>query len=159
MSNIAAPGVTELYIYNRQKGYCIDRHLLRQITEALLQRELGLKRYDLGIYLVGSKKSAEINSSYLGHEGPTDVITFPYDSPANLLHGELFVCIEVAELQSHEFNTSWQQELIRYVVHGVLHLQGYDDLTSEKRKKMKRVEDQLVKRLETMFQLSALGKV
>ena len=50
------------------------------------------------------------------------------DHANHALHGELFICVDEAVAQAKEFKTSWQSEVVRYVVHGVLHLLGHDDL-------------------------------
>jgi probable rRNA maturation factor len=67
------------------------------------------------------------------------------------LHGELFICVDDAIFQAKQFNTNWQSEMVRYVVHGVLHLLGYDDLQPELKRKMKRAENRLVRLLEKKF--------
>ena len=62
------------------------------------------------------------------------------------LHGEIFVCVDEAVLQARKFGTSWQSEIVRYIVHGVLHLLGFDDSSAGARRKMKREENRLVAR-------------
>ena len=99
---------------------------------------------------------ASMNEKFLDHEGPTDVITFDYSEKQKQLHGEVFVCVEVAEKQAKEFGTSRQSEVVRYVVHGILHLMGHDDLRAEARKKMKREEERVVRELSRRFALSKL---
>jgi rRNA maturation RNase YbeY len=73
------------------------------------------------------------------------------------LHGELFICVEDAVRQAREFGTNWQSELVRYAVHGVLHLLGYDDLKPDLRRTMKRAENRLVRGLEKSFLLAELS--
>jgi probable rRNA maturation factor len=70
------------------------------------------------------------------------------------LHGELFICVDDAVAQARAFQTSWQSEVVRYTVHGVLHLLGYDDVAPVLRRQMKREENRLVKRLEHRFSLA-----
>ena len=60
--------------------------------------------------------------------------------------------------QAKEFGTKWQDEIVRYVAHGMLHLQGYDDLSAAKRKVMKREENRLVKRMGKRFDLRKVGR-
>lgn len=73
------------------------------------------------------------------------------------LHGELFISVDDAIAQAKEFRTTWPSELVRYLVHGILHLQGYDDVNSTVRKKMKREENRLLKELSRRFPLEKLG--
>jgi probable rRNA maturation factor len=116
-----------------------------------------MENAELGIVLVGAKEMASINEKFLGHEGPTDVITFDYsEEQKSQLNGEVFVCVEVAEKQAKEFGTNPQSEIVRYIVHGILHLAGYDDLQPAARRKMKQHEGRLVRKLSRGFALSKL---
>ena len=121
-------------ITNRQRTKKIDRRLLKQITSALFV-ELEISEAELGINLVGAKEMASVNWQFLQHQGSTDVITFDHRDPSSAiqhsssqLHGELFICVDDAVAQAREFHTTWQSEIVRYLVHGALHLQGHDDL-------------------------------
>jgi probable rRNA maturation factor len=151
-----------LVIANRQRTKKIDARRLKQIASGLLA-ELAITEAELGIHFVGAKKMAQVNWDFLQHEGSTDVITFDHQEsgvrsqePELQLHGELFVCVDDAILQAKEFKTSWQSELVRYVVHGVLHLLGHDDLKPDLRRRMKREENRLVRILSARFALSKL---
>jgi probable rRNA maturation factor len=149
-------------ISNRQHARRIDLRLLEKIAAAALE-ELKIAEADLGIVLTGAKEMASLNEKFLGHEGPTDVITFNYQetetrmrNPNLELHGEIFVCVAEAERQAKEFGTSRQSELVRYVIHGILHLTGRDDLKPAARKKMKREEGRVLGKLSRRFALSKL---
>jgi probable rRNA maturation factor len=147
-------------ITNQQRAQKIDLRLLKRIAAAALE-ELGIAAAELGIVMVSAKEMARLNEKFLGHEGPTDVITFDYQNSEFRtqkpeLQGEIFVCAEEAKRQAKEFKTSWQSELVRYVVHGMLHLVGHDDLKPVARRKMKREEERLVRELSRRFALSNL---
>jgi len=73
------------------------------------------------------------------------------------LHGEVFVCLDEAVTQARRFRVTWQSELVRYVVHGVLHLLGYDDLNPRARRRMKAAENRLMRRLARQFAIPDLG--
>ena len=150
----------ELQLRNRQRARRLNRELLRRIARALLEQELGLSSYELAIQFISPTKMADINRDFLAHEGSTDVITFDYrqgyepERTVQLnLAGEIYISVADAVAQAGAFSTTWQEEVIRYIVHGVLHLRGYDDLKPEKRKIMKREENRLVRRLARSFQL------
>lgn len=102
----------------------------------------------VSLVALGASQMATVNGTHLNHSGPTDVITFDY-SDANVssatLAGEILVCPEVAAQQARAFRTSTGLELIRYIVHGFLHLCGYDDRETEARRAMKRTENRLVR--------------
>jgi len=164
-------------IANRQRTRKINLPRLKQIASALLA-ELGIENAELGIALVGAQEMARVNRQFLRHEGSTDVITFDHTSPvgrasprtakkkarlartlaAPILHGELFVCVDDAVAQAKQFKTTWQSEIVRYLVHGVLHLLGHDDLKPALRRKMKREENRLVRQLARRFSLAELAR-
>ena len=73
------------------------------------------------------------------------------------LRGDLVICLDEAQRQAREFGVPWQAELVRYVVHGLLHLRGFDDRTTAARRAMKRAEGRVVRRLVARFSLSRLG--
>ena len=144
-------------IVNRQRTKKINARFMKQVAAELFA-ELEITEAELGIMLVGAKKMARVNQQFLGHEGSTDVITFDHSSPNSPIHGELFICVDGAVSQAKEFKTDWQSEVVRYLVHGVLHLLGYDDLQPDLRREMKREENRLVRRLEKRFALAQLSR-
>jgi probable rRNA maturation factor len=146
-----------LTIVNRQHSPKINVRALREITSTLLT-ELAGPNATLEINLVSPAQMAGVNQTFLQHEGPTDVITFDYREPGPdaPLNGELFICPAVAVTQAREFGTEWRSELVRYVIHGMLHLLGYDDLEPVDRRKMKQVEGRWVRAISRRFALSKL---
>jgi rRNA maturation RNase YbeY len=151
----------ELILRNRQRARPLNLTAFREFARTLLEDELEFSGYALGIHFVGAKAMAEINWRYLQHEGPTDIITFDHGANAGdglELHGELFICVPVAEEQAAEFGTRWFEELARYVIHGVLHLRGYDDLQPGPRRVMKREEGRLLRQMSRALPLSRLGR-
>jgi probable rRNA maturation factor len=149
-------------IANRQRTKKINARLLKQIVRGLFA-ELEITEAELGINLVGAREMTLVNETFLQHAGSTDVITFdhrnsePQISNCKLeIHGELFICVDDAISQAKKFGTSWQSEIIRYLVHGVLHLRGHDDLKPHLRRKMKRAENRLLRRLAKRFSLAEL---
>ena len=150
--------MSEVYLRNRQRSRSIDLPLLKSITLALVAR-ICPAEYRIGILLVGPREITRLNEAYLRHAGPTDVIAFGYAAAqCRSLHGEIFICVDEALRQARRFRTTWQKELVRYLTHGLLHLQGYDDLTAAKRLRMKSVENRLVRELAQEFCLSRLAR-
>lgn len=138
----------EVEILNRQRARRVDVRQLRALTEGLLQDELGMASATLGIHLIGARAMALMNWRWLQHEGSTDILTFDHrGSASEPLHGELFICVDDAVAQSAVFRTTVDGELVRYVIHGVLHLMGHDDLEPVARRLMKREENRLVRRV------------
>ncbi len=152
-------------IRNRQKLQPVDTRFLREIAEMLLREEIGAADWELGVHLVGPKEMAKVNQDFLQHEGSTDVITFDHalvpatkGTPPNLIHGELFICVEDAMEFAERFRTSWQSEVVRYLAHGLLHLCGYDDLEPALKREMKRRENKMVRNLESRVAVGRLKK-
>jgi probable rRNA maturation factor len=150
----------DVRVINRQRGRPVDTRRLRQMARSLLEETMELEEFDLAVHLVGSREMARLNEIYLRHEGPTDVITldFAADGLARGLAGEIFVCIDVAAEQARQFGVTWQTEMARYVIHGILHLRGHDDQRAAARRRMKREEGRLLKELGGRFSLSKLAR-
>jgi probable rRNA maturation factor len=158
----SAPVDSQLTFTNQQRTKRLNTRALNIITEAALA-ELGVTGCNLTFYLVGAKRMADINEGHMQHEGPTDVITFDYAEDGtrktqHVLHGEIFICVDVAVTQAREFSTTWQSEVVRYIVHALLHLCGYDDVQPAARRAMKRRENQLVRRLAARFDFGRLSR-
>ena len=153
-----------LVIANRQRTKKINTRVLKEIVSGLFG-ELKITEAELGINLVGAREMTLVNETFLQHEGSTDVITFDHTEKRRakggkrtVIHGELFVCVDDAIKQAKEFQTNWQLEVVRYIVHGVLHLLGYDDMKPLLRREMKREENRLVRQLSKRFSLAQLSR-
>ncbi|WP_435355337.1 rRNA maturation RNase YbeY [Emticicia sp. SJ17W-69] len=83
----------------------------------------------------------KINLEYLDHDTLTDIITFDNSEEKNLIEGDIFVSIDRVNDNAKDFNSSFEQELQRVLVHGVLHLCGYYDKSIEDEKQMRAKED------------------
>jgi rRNA maturation RNase YbeY len=82
-----------------------------------------------------------INFEYLDHDTLTDIITFDNSEEDELIEGDIFVSIERIIDNTKDFNTTFEQEFKRVIVHGILHLCGYCDKTDENEKQMREKED------------------
>ena len=160
---------------NRQRTQKIDLSLLKQIAGALFA-DLKIEDAELGVHLVAAPEIIRLNETFLRHAGSTDVITFDYTDNGRAgcpqpaakpgaigtsrptLHGEIFICVDEAVRQARQFRTSWQSEIVRYLIHGVLHLLGHDDSLTGERWKMKREEDRRLRELSRRFSLAHLAR-
>ncbi|MFN4762046.1 rRNA maturation RNase YbeY [Gillisia sp. Q332] len=86
----------------------------------------------------------DINMKYLDHDTFTDIISFDY-SIGNILQGDVYISTERVEENSREFNVSFEEELRRVIIHGVLHLCGYNDKTEEESSLMRLKEEEKLK--------------
>lgn len=149
-----------LQLRNRQRDRRLSLPFLRRILRHVLTDQLRVPAAELGFHFVGAEEMARVNWQFLQHEGSTDVITFDYSEPSagggvrtECLSGEAFICVADAVKQAGEFKTTWQSEVVRYAVHALLHLCGYDDLQPAKRRVMKREENRLMRQLAKCFDL------
>jgi probable rRNA maturation factor len=143
---------------NHQRSQPLDSRLLRRIIRTLLVEVLDRREFQLEVHIVGAEDITRLNETYLRHRGRTDVIAFDYaEAGDTALQGEIFVCVPEAVAQARRFRTSWQRELVRYLVHALLHLTGYDDRTTAARRKMKRAEDAALLRLATEYYLDKVA--
>lgn len=105
--------------------------------------------YAISISIVDDQEIRRINRESLNRPATTDVIAFDL-SEAGLPYqkvGDLYICMDTAEANSKRFNVGLREELIRLVIHGLLHLVGYDDGVEAKREIMVAVQERIVKRL------------
>ncbi len=92
----------------------------------------------------------ELNKKFLHHNYYTDILTFDY-SAGKTINGEIFISIERVKENAADYNQSFRQELLRTIVHGVLHLCGVNDKTANEKNKMKEKEDMALKLYRRRF--------
>lgn len=106
---------------------------------------------ELSIRVVDSEESAELNSSYRGKSGPTNVLSFPFDSPVPMeprLLGDLIICVPVVEREAIEQNKLLNNHWAHLVVHGCLHLLGYDHIEDDEAEQMEALEISILQTLD-----------
>ncbi len=121
----------------------VDKFLFHRLI-SLLKQELTFELGSLFINFVSSDYILEINKKYLNHDYSTDIITFSYNKNKRFLDGELYISIQDAQKNAKKYKISLEQELLRLVIHGVLHLLGYDDMSKDNKTVMKKIENRLV---------------
>lgn len=122
---------------NRLTPAKINEDELKKTAEKVLKGEK--KKGDLSIALVCGRRMAGINKKYRGKDKQTDVLSFDYNE--NLL-GEIVICPEVVKKSAKRFDLDYNKELSRVLIHGILHILGYDHEKSEKEaQKMRKKEE------------------
>jgi probable rRNA maturation factor len=81
---------------------------------------------DVTITFLSSEAMRRLNAAYLQHDWPTDVLSFPLEQPGGRLAGDLYICRAVAARQAREHRVPVRDEVLRLVIHGTLHLLGWD---------------------------------
>jgi probable rRNA maturation factor len=138
-------------VTNRQRRLKINTGLLAKITDRAIEL-IGDERLQLGIVLVNDAAMAKLNAKYHDTPGATDILSFDYGDE----QGELIISVEHAVAQAKRYRTTPARELILYVVHGILHLHGYNDLTPPQCRRMRAAERRLLLYLCKHFELKGL---
>ena len=129
---------------------CLKKSWLKSVTEKVLVAEGADPKAELGLVIVGQEKICQLNSSYLGKDEPTDVMAFsmlPEQSkgclvsfvppPDGIQHlGEVIIAYPQAVINAKEHRHSVKREIVILIIHGVLHLLGYEHDTPEREREM-----------------------
>ncbi|MEI7812289.1 MAG: rRNA maturation RNase YbeY [Ignavibacteria bacterium] len=126
-----------------QNGYKVNKPLIHKIA-GNLKTVLNVSIESLNVNFLSADSIKEINIRYLGHDYSTDIITFNYSGDNTKFDGEIFISVADACENSHKYNCSLDTELLRLIIHGILHLAGYDDHLKADKIRMKKKENSLV---------------
>ena len=133
-------------VHNLQRKISVNVAELETFAGNAVQNSLQLetrKRTDLrnlsevSVWLISDRRMALLHRKFLGQSGPTDVMTFQ--------HGEIFISVDTARRHARAFENSLLRELKLYIVHGLLHLHGFDDQTPSKARKMKAAQERILR--------------
>ncbi len=125
----------------------LDFAALKAAAKAVLEGE-GVRAAKIGLAFVDNAHIHRLNKQFLDHDEPTDVLTFPYSgAKAKTLEGEVVIGYEVAAEYAADRGHAVDRELLLYVVHGCLHLCGYDDTTAKAARQMRAKEREYLAKL------------
>jgi probable rRNA maturation factor len=137
---------------------CVRPAILRGVTQSVLQ-QAGYPSSDLSLTLVGKARMQRLNRTYRQHDCATDVLAFPMQAASHqpqAFVGDVVICVPVALSQASRFGNTPDEELLRVLIHGTLHLLGYDHETTEREaRRMKRKEQAIFHRLKPVPRLFA----
>ena len=137
----------QVELVDRQTIIEIDAERIQRVARSILQRH-GPQRTQLSIAVVDDPTIHELNRRYLEHDYPTDVLSFVLESDEQFLDGEVIVSAETAQREAPAYRNTPQDELLLYVIHGVLHLVGFDDQTLEQRRRMEEEQRRVLAEVE-----------
>ena len=136
----------EISVRNLQRKIPINVANLQKFAVRALQHSLQLQKgkqtdlrslMEIFVWLVSDRRMARLHRQFLDQTGPTDVLTFQ--------HGEIFISVETAKRHALVFGNSLMRELQLYIVHGLLHLHGFDDRTQSGARRMKRMQEKILR--------------
>lgn len=104
----------------------------------------GYKVGEIAYVFCSDEKILEVNRQYLQHDYYTDIITFDY-TEGRVISGDIFISVDTVADNARELNITFDDELLRILIHGILHLCGQDDKTPELRQEMTRKENEALK--------------
>lgn len=141
-------------VADRQRALAIDLERIRSVVQQVLRGE-GVGRASISVALVDNPTIHRLNARFLGHDEPTDVLSFPLGEPGDEeLSGELVVSGEMAVEVARREGWDPQAEGLLYVIHGLLHLCGYGDLDPAETPAMRRREAEWLTELGIEHQLA-----
>jgi len=124
------------------------------VNRVLIDQQDGSNFPDVNIQVVDEASISELNETYRHKSGPTNVLSFPFEAPPGLpeeeaeaLLGDIVICAQVVCREAEEQNKILQAHWAHIVVHGVLHLLGFDHLNDEEAEEMESLEIQLLSEL------------
>ncbi len=127
------------------KGKSVHSAWLKAVSE-----EEGRRLGQISVIFCSDPYLLEINRKYLGHDYYTDIITFDY-SEGDTISGDLFISVDTVRSNAEYYSADFKDELDRVIVHGVLHLIGYDDHTDEQSAEMRARENHYLERRPEFF--------
>ncbi len=131
--------MARVQVVNAHRRYRLRKSPLGDYVRRVL-RQNAATRADVRIVCIDSRYSRTLNRRYLDHDDVTDVICFPLERGARL-EGEVYVNLDRARRQAREYGVSFASEVARLVIHGTLHLVGFDDVRKQDAHRMRVAED------------------
>ncbi len=124
---------------------------INRVAEICLQEEEIDPKAEIGLMFVDNEQIREMNSAYRDKDSATDVLSFPMyeadeaiEDEEEILLGDIVISLERAAEQAEEYGHSLEREVMYLLVHGLLHLAGYDHMEDDEKKEMRRREEELL---------------
>ncbi|MCM8799595.1 MAG: rRNA maturation RNase YbeY [Candidatus Omnitrophica bacterium] len=128
----------------REKFYIDKNKLQRHIY--LIVKLLKIKSIKLNVYFINEKMMRKLNKSFFKKNYSTDVLTFNLGDTKDIL-AELFICLKVAKRNAVLYNNPFLKEILLYIIHGILHILGFDDRTKKQKNLMEKKQEEILKKI------------
>ena len=134
-------GITVNVVHDAE---CVDVYEVERLVQSVVRAE-SAKVHSLGVVLCRRELHVALHRKYLGKPSPTDVLAFNLEPGSTELDGEIYVDLDTARERHAEFGATFNEEVYRYVVHGLLHLLGYSDEQKSAARKMRERQELLLR--------------
>lgn len=131
-------------IADRQSAVNVATDQMIQAVRYVLS-DAGYTTGEISVAIVDDPTIHQLNRQYLQHDYPTDVLTFVFEGLDSHLEGEIVVSAETAQRNAMEYHQTLQNEILLYVIHGALHLVGYNDRSSQELRRMQDAEQRYMR--------------
>ena len=138
-----------MILFHSETDFLLSQKLLHKRWLAALAAHEGFKIGDINYIFCDDDYLLKMNMAYLNHDTLTDIITFDYVEN-KVLNGDIFISIERVRENSVIFSVSFEQELLRVLSHGLLHLCGYKDKTDKEAAVMRKMENFAIQLFQTI---------
>ena len=136
----------EISVSNQQQAHAIDEAAVLSAVRAVME-DAPFTTGSISVAIVDDRTIHDLNRRYLNHDWPTDVLSFVLDRTEDELTGEIIASADTAFNQAPEYGWRPAEELLLYVIHGALHLVGYDDQSTDEARSMRLAETRYLARL------------
>ena len=142
----SADGVIDVHINDEQQHITLDHEVVTAVVRAIVA-DAGYTQAEIGIAVVDDERIAQLHGEYLDDPTPTDTMSWVLEADGDRLEGEVVASAETAAGRAPEFNQPAERELLLYIIHGTLHLVGYDDRQPESRATMQEQEQRYLEQV------------
>jgi probable rRNA maturation factor len=120
-----------------------DRNKKKKLLKSIIEKH-GFKQGEINYIFLDDEGLLKINIEYLNHNTYTDIITFDNSDSESIIEGDIFISVERIKENAEKFKAPFEQELVRVLSHGILHLVGYKDKSPEDAVKMRTAEENAI---------------
>lgn len=133
-------------VINLHVSYSVNERLVKKIAAHILKLCGDCGRMELDLVFLSDKQIRPLNKKYKGEDSPTDVLSFELgeEAPGTRRLGEIIVSIDKARKNSGIYGNDLKKEFVLYIIHGILHLTGYDDLSAKQRSRMEARQEEVL---------------
>ncbi|MCE1187740.1 MAG: rRNA maturation RNase YbeY [Ignavibacteria bacterium] len=141
--------VQNVHVVSGKKSSITAREVHAVVKHVKQQLQFTIDNLDIAF--ISGEELLKINQEYLQHNYKTDIISFDYTDGNSAVDAELLISVDDAEKNAEKFGVTVKEELIRLVVHGLLHVRGFDDLDKKEKSRMMKEQERLVQEIRAFI--------